>query len=319
MDKFKILAIETSCDDTCVSVLENNQLINNIVISSSNKQNVFGGVVPELAAREHEKNIIEAYKLATKDLDNLNFSYVAYTNNPGLRVCLNVGESFAYSLAYLFNAKLLPINHIYGHIFSFANNLLPNEIKYPFLALVASGGHTTIFLVKSVKDIIVLNETSDDAVGEVYDKVARALNLGYPGGPKIDQLFDINKATIKFIHHYNKPEEHFSFSGLKTAVLNYINQLQMKKEPIDVVTIASSFQKEIVAMMIKKIKYYLDQNNLDILAIGGGVSANKYLQEELKKLNINHLYIPELKLCGDNAAMIAIYANLLINFLEHNH
>lgn len=309
-----ILSIETSCDDTSIALLRDYEILNNIVISSSKIQNEYGGVVPEVAAREHEKNIIKAYKQINNVIqkNNINLNLIAYTYEPGLRVCLNVGESFATTLSSLLNVPTMRINHIYAHIFSFYDELNKQDLEFPFLSLVASGGHTTIFLVNSPSDIKVLNETLDDAVGEVYDKIARSLNLGYPGGPAIDNLYDDSKATIKFINHHANMQ--FSFSGLKTTVLNYINSIKMKNNYIDVETVASSFQRNVVDILIEKLKYYMENYNIDIIAIGGGVAANSLLQQEIRNIGARKIFIPKKAMCGDNAAMIAIYSRLLLDF-----
>lgn len=312
MNKCTILAIETSCDDSSIAILKDNKIINNVIWSSAEIQNEYGGVVPEIAAREHAKNIMKALRQACKDIDISEIDYIAYTNEPGLRVSLNVGEALATSLSILMNKPLIPVNHIYAHLFSFIYDN-HQAIQYPMLGLVISGGHTSIFKINSPTNIQIINETKDDAVGEVFDKISRTLELGYPGGPKIDKLFDINKTTIKFLNLKPKPSDNFSFSGLKTKVLNFINQAKMKKNKIDKQVIASSFQKEIIDIVVDKIIYYLDKYQIDGLAIGGGVAANSYLESKLKSLNIK-LYMPKDKvLCGDNAAMIAIYAGLLVN------
>ncbi len=316
MNTKNIISIETSCDDTSIAIISNGKVTDMCTLTSAAIQNTFGGVVPEVAAREHEKNIIPAFQtiLNNHKLDLQDLDAVAYTACPGLRVSLNVGEAFATTLSKYLNKPLVKVNHIYGHIFSFLYDYDLSEVEYPFLSLIASGGHTTIFLVNSPVDIKVLNETQDDAVGEVFDKIARSLKLGYPGGPMIDKLYDEKLATIKFLkqkHSYS--DDKFSFSGYKTQVLNYINQCNMKSQTLDVNTICSSFQKEIIGMMVDKLKYYMDELKVENVSIGGGVAANSLLQSEIKKLKAKHHYIPKTKmLCGDNAAMIAIYANLLL-------
>lgn len=311
MKKLNILAIETSCDDTSIAVIKNGQIYSNIILSSAELQNTYGGVVPELAARMHEKNAIPALKLALKGLAPHEIDLIAYTNDPGLRVCLNVGESLAYTLHLLLKKPLLPVNHLYAHIFSFHDDAT-KPIEYPFLGAVISGGHTSIYLVKSVSEIELLNATVDDAVGECYDKIARELKLGYPGGPLIDRMFELEKANLKFMHKMPTVDAPFSFSGLKTAVLNHINKCNMMKQPLDLVSITSSFQKTIIDIVLAKIKFYLNQYPVKGIAIGGGVSANHYLQARLKALSDVAVWMPATNaLSADNAAMIGIYANLL--------
>lgn len=310
-----ILSIETSCDDTSIAVIKDGKVIDLSTLTSAAIQNNYGGVVPEVAAREHEKNIIPCFVniLNNNHINLQELDAIAYTNTPGLRVSLNVGEAFATTLSKYLNKPLIKVNHIYGHIFSFLYDYELSEVQFPFLSLIASGGHTTIFKVNSATDIEILNETQDDAVGEVFDKIARALKLGYPGGPAIDKQYDEQFATINFLkqkHCYS--DDKFSFSGYKTQVLNYINQAQMKNIPLDIKTICSSFQKEIISMLVEKLKYYMDQYDIRYISIGGGVAANQLLQSEILKLPAQKHFIPKTKmLCGDNAAMIAIYAHLI--------
>ncbi len=315
MNTKNIISIETSCDDTSIAIISDGKVIDMCTLTSAQVQNTYGGVVPEVAAREHEKNIIPAFQtiLNHHKLDLQDLDAIAYTACPGLRVSLNVGEAFATTLAKYLNKPLIKVNHIYGHIFSFLYDYDLKDLEYPFLSLIASGGHTSIFKVNSPTEIELLNETQDDAVGEVFDKVARSLKLGYPGGPAIDKLYHHNQATITFLkqkHSYSADK--FSFSGFKTQVLNYINQKQMKSQTIDVNTICSSFQEEITNIMVDKLRYYMDTYNIYNISIGGGVAANSLLQTKIKALKANKTYIPKTKmLCGDNAAMIAIYANLI--------
>lgn len=312
-NKIIILGIETSCDETSVALLINNKIIDEITTSSAIVQASFGGVVPEVATRYHQKNI---HKICSELLDrnhiNINqLTHIAYTNCPGLPGCLHIANCFAQTLANLTKAQLIPINHLYGHLFSPYINK-DKEPKFPLLGLVISGGHTTIYLAHNYKDIEILNETQDDAVGEVYDKVSRALGMGYPGGPKIDKLFDPKQATIHFLKNNFEPHLPFSFSGIKTAVLNYINSLNLKKQPLDIVQIASSFQKTIIDEVIRKIKYYIQKYHIQSLSLGGGVAANNYLRNEVSKLNLTNIDISELKYTGDQASMIVWYGSKLI-------
>lgn len=311
-DNKTILSIETSCDETSVAIISNNKVINNIIASSANKQTKFGGVVPEVAAREHEKNIINTLSNSLKDINIKKITHIAYTSTPGLRVCINVGEILAKTLANFLKIELLPINHLYGHIFSFWD--LKSSIEYPFISLVASGGNTILYLVNSPNNIEVLNQTTDDAIGECYDKVARVLGLGYPGGPKIDKLFDESKANINFIHNKNfDTHKSFSFSGLKTAVLNYINNNKNKLNNDHIIEIVSSFQKQAIDILIDKTNYYLNLYKVNSISIGGGVAANNYLRNRISSLNIKNKYIPNKNMCGDNALMIGLYALLSLN------
>lgn len=299
-----ILAIETSCDDTSVAIYNNNHH-DVITISSSKEQSEFGGVVPELASRFHEKNLYTATK---KLLDKNSISFddiykIAYTSEPGLKVCINMGKVFAKTLSFLYEKELKEINHIYSHLFSFSLN---NIIVYPFIGLVASGGHTSIYLVRDKNNIELLNETLDDAIGEVYDKIARVLKFEYPGGPIIDSLYNESKTSINFLNRKINPANQFSFSGIKSAVLNYI----IKNKEFDKIEVISSFQKLIISIVIDKIIYYSDLYNIRNIVIGGGVAANKLLRKELIKQNF-HLSLPNLDICGDNALMIGLMAKIL--------
>jgi N6-L-threonylcarbamoyladenine synthase len=238
-----ILAIETSCDDTCIAVSRNDEVLSNVCISSQAAHKTYGGIVPEIAARSHQTNLSKCYEQAIKKakIQPNQLTHVAYTALPGLPGSLHMGKFFAKSIATLLHIPLIPINHMYGHIYSFAIDNI-TLIKYPFLALIISGGHTAIYFVKSINNVEILNETADDAAGEVLDKIGRALNFAYPGGISIDNVFNPKKTNTKLIHHF-KPEEKFSFSGIKTHILNLINQNKLKKLKIDDIAIASSLLK----------------------------------------------------------------------------
>lgn len=298
-----ILAIETSCDDTSVAIYSPTHY-DVVTISSAKEQSNFGGVVPELASRRHENNLLLALeKLFKKNKINFNnIQKIAYTCCPGLKVCVNMGKIFAETLSFLHKKPIIPINHIHAHLFSFALN---NKIEYPFIGLVASGGHTSIYYVKSIKEILLLNETIDDAIGEVYDKVGRKFNLKYPCGPAIDELYNKDKNNISFINKKIKSEDAFSFSGLKSQVINYIN----KNSNCDMVEVLSSFQKTIINIVVNKIKYYSNLYKTKNIVIGGGVAANNLLREELNDQQFN-LKLPIKSICGDNALMIALLAYL---------
>jgi N6-L-threonylcarbamoyladenine synthase len=234
-----IIAIETSCDDTSMSLFVNGKLHHQITKSTLKEMRKFGGIVPEIASRGHCQVIDEIFNELIKktNLDVSNITHIAYTAMPGLPGSLHIGKIYAKSLAYLLDVELIPINHMYGHIFSFA---IENEelIKFPFISFIASGGHTTIYLVKSLTDIQILNTSSDDAIGEVLDKIGRNLGLEYPGGISIDKIYDENKTDLKLIDHFPCSKE-FSFSGFKTSILNLINN----KKEVDKIKIASSSLK----------------------------------------------------------------------------
>lgn len=308
-----ILSVETSCDDTSIAIFNNEKLLTQFTLSSALEQSKYGGVVPEIASREHLNNIHQCLINCLKEinLSVFDINYIVYTEYPGLPGSLHIGILFAKMLANLINVQAIGINHLCGHIFSaFINE---DKISYPFLSLVVSGGNSVIYKVDSPVKYKVLNITVDDAIGEVYDKVARTLNWTYPGGPIIDRNYDENKATINFIKKWPEPTTNFSFSGLKTAVLNYINTKKMKNENIDEIEIASSFQKTAIELIIDKLQYYKSVYNINCLVLGGGVSANNLLRQSCKKIT-NDLYIPELKYTGDNAAMIGYYGYLLLKY-----
>lgn len=312
-NKIIILGVETSCDETSVALYIKDKVVDEITTSSANIQANFGGVVPEVATRYHQNNlhricaeILDRNNLTTKDL-----THIAYTSSPGLPGCLHIANCFAKTLSNLTNAKLIPVNHLYGHLFSPYINK-KEEPKFPLIGLVISGGHTTIYLANSYKEIKILNETQDDAVGEVYDKVSRALGMGYPGGPKIDKLYDPNKTTIQFLKNNFEPHLQFSFSGIKTAVLNYINSFNLKQKQLNIVEVASSFQKAIIDEVIRKLKYYINRYNIKTISLGGGVAANFYLRDKIMKLDLDHINISNLEYTGDQATMIVWYGAKLI-------
>lgn len=295
-----ILSIETSCDDTSVAILQDNKVLSCIIKNDSKQLNPFGGIVPEIVARYHEENIISALDFVLKESKiNLHQIHkIAYTNEPGLPGSLFVGEVFAKSLAYALDIECVPINHIHGHILSPFINSTPT---YPFMSLIASGKTTSIFLVKSANKIIELTKTVDDAIGEAFDKVGKALGYDYPAGPKLDKFFDISKATI--VNQFPPIEKDFSFSGIKNKYLSIINSSKMKNEKVDVITIGSSFLKYSIDLIIKKLKHYKQKYNVDCVCIGGGVANNSYFKKEITSIFSNS-FVPESKYSTDNAAMI---------------
>ncbi|MDE5767568.1 MAG: tRNA (adenosine(37)-N6)-threonylcarbamoyltransferase complex transferase subunit TsaD [Malacoplasma sp.] len=296
-----ILGIETSCDDTSVAVLKDNMVLSCITKNNSSQLNPYGGIVPEIVARFHEENIIpafdEAIKKANIKISDLN--KIAYTSEPGLPGSLFVGEIFAKSLAYSLDIECIPINHIHGHILSPFINSKP---VYPFISLIASGKTTSIFLVESANKITEKTKTKDDAIGEMFDKVGKSLGYDYPGGPKIDKFFDINKATISF--QFPPVENDFSFSGIKNKFLSLINNEKKKNGFVDTVTVGSSFMKYSIDLIIKKLEFYKKKLNTEHICIGGGVANNSYFKNEIKKIFKNS-YVPKSEYSTDNAAMIA--------------
>lgn len=308
-----ILGIESSCDETSICVLKDGkEVLANIVSSQIDIHKEFGGVVPEIASRHHVKNISyvldEALEKANISLEDIDA--VAVTYGPGLVGALLVGVSFAKSLAYALNVPLVPVHHIQGHIA--ANYLTDSTLKPPFISLVVSGGHSHIIKVEDYTKFKILAKTRDDAVGEAFDKVARVLGLGYPGGPKVSKLAKEGEDT------YNLPTTKFenldfSFSGIKTAVLNLANK---EKENLRKADVARSFENNVCNVLVSHTIEAMKENNVDKVALAGGVAANDVLRKLLKEKaeeNGFKAYIPNLEYCTDNAAMIAMagYYNYL--------
>ena len=310
MKEIKILAIESSCDETAAAVVVNGrQVLSNIIASQIDIHTKFGGVVPEVASRKHVevigvvvKEALEEAGVDLKDIDAIGVTY-----GPGLVGALLVGLQYAKGLSFARNIPLIGVNHIEGHIS--ANFIQHKELKPPFICLVVSGGHTTIVYMKNYGDFEVMGQTMDDAAGEAYDKVARAIGLGYPGGPKIDKLAkEGNPDAIKFPRaNFHKESLDFSFSGIKSAVLNYLNGMQMKGLEVNRADIAASFQKSVVNVLVDNAIKACKQKGAFKIAIAGGVASNSCLRETMmlrgEKEGIEVLF-PEPILCTDNAAMI---------------
>ncbi len=311
-----ILAIESSCDDTSASVISNGKILSNI-ISSQVDHKKYGGVVPELASRSHQKNIIFIVESALNDagISKKDLDAIAFTMGPGLLGSLLVGSSFSKSLGFALNIPIIGVNHLKAHAFSHTIN--KNYINYPFLTLLVSGGHTQIILVKSYDDMIVVGETRDDAVGEAFDKCAKILGLDYPGGPIIDQLSK-NGNPSKFIFPDTKIDGFdFSFSGIKTSFLYFINnELKKNKSFIEenLNDISASIQSKLISMLLEKMLLAIKKFNIKEVSICGGVASNSKLREEMiiKSNSIGfNLNIPDMEYCTDNAAMIANYASYM--------
>ena len=303
------LAVESSCDETSVAVLKNGrEVLSNIINTQVDLHKKFGGVVPEVASRKHIENIDvvlqEALDKANIELNDID--HIAVTYGPGLVGALLVGLSHAKALAFTLNKPLVGVNHIEGHVS--ANYIEHKDLKPPFITLIVSGGHTHLVEVKDYGEYEILGRTRDDASGEAFDKIARAMGLGYPGGPIIDRLAKLgNKYAIEFPRAHMDEEYDFSFSGLKSAVLNYLNAKKMKNEEIIVEDVAASFQEAVVEVLSSKaIKAALDKNYKTI-ALAGGVACNSSLREKITEMAKEHgieIKYPPLVLCTDNAAMI---------------
>ena len=303
MKETLVLGIESSCDETSVAVVKNGrEVLSNVIDTQIKIHEQFGGVVPEIASRNHIEAISRVTKLA---LEQANvkleaIDVIAPTYGPGLVGALLVGVSYGRGLAYALNKPLVGVNHLEGHIS--ANYITHPDLEPPFLCMLTSGGNTQIVYVKDYCDMEVLGRTRDDAIGEAFDKVARVIGLTYPGGPKIDKLAEQGKATINF------PKTHFenldfSFSGIKTAVIN----LHHKNPEVNKADLCMSFEKAVTEVLTENIEKAIKQTGIKKVVLAGGVSANTHIREEFEKLGqkLNvQIYKPDLKLCTDNAAMI---------------
>lgn len=307
MKDIYILAIESSCDETSIAIVKNGvEVITNIVSSQINVHELFGGVVPEIASRMHIENITivldQALKTSGMSMDDIDA--IAVTYGPGLIGSLLVGLQAAKTLSFIYNKPLVPVHHIAGHIY--ANNI-GKAMNFPLISLVVSGGHTELVLMKENYSFEYIGGTLDDAVGECYDKVARVIGLAYPGGPKLDALAHTGIDSYNLPLPLDDDSYNFSFSGLKSSVINLKHNEEQRGNKINDTNLAASFQNRVIKILTKKTMKALKKYNVDNLIIAGGVSANKGLRDEFKKLcdenNIN-LSIPDLKYCTDNAAMI---------------
>ena len=306
MDTY-ILAIESSCDETSVSIVKNGSVeINTVVLSQMDTHANYGGVVPEIASRMHVENITmvieECINKSGLSMDDI--TAIGVTYGPGLIGCLLVGVQAAITLSYVYNKPLIPVHHIAGHIY--ANNLV-SDMKFPLIALVVSGGHTELILMEEDYSFKKIGGTLDDAVGECYDKVARVLKLPYPGGPLVDKLSYEGKDTYDLPLPLDDNTYNFSFSGIKSAVINLVHNEEQRGNEIRKADLACSFQNRVVTILVKKTLKALKEYNVENLIIAGGVSANIKIRSEFEQVckdnNVN-LTIPNIKYCTDNAAMI---------------
>lgn len=309
-----ILAIESSCDETSASVICDGKITSNIIATQSVHQQ-YGGVVPELASRAHQQNIVPVIQqaLLEANITKTMLSAVAFTQGPGLLGALLVGSSFAKSLAYGLDIPLIAVNHMQAHIL--AHFIEDPKPKFPFLCLTVSGGHTQIVQVENYLDMKIIGETQDDAVGEAFDKMAKILGLSYPGGPVIDQLAQKGNADRFAFPDTVMPDLDFSFSGIKTAFLNFLNRERSKNPAFvdhNLPDICASVQKKLIAMLLEKLCQAAELTGIRQIAIAGGVSANSALREALTimaKAKGWEVYIPKFEYCTDNAAMIAMAAH----------
>ena len=309
-----VLGIETSCDETAASVCADGKIISSVV-SQQTIHEKFGGVVPEIASREHEilLNHIVNKAIINAKIKLSQIEAISVTQGPGLAGTLLTGISFAKGLGFGLNIPVIPVNHLEGHIF--ANFLADRTLDFPFICLLVSGGHTQIWLIKGMENYVLLGETRDDAAGEAFDKGARILGLGYPGGPAIEkEAKGGDPKKFKFPRSLLGPDNlEFSFSGLKTSLLYFMddfveNEFNSKKDVI------ASYQQAIVDTLIEKVRRAVKKTNVDTIVIAGGVAANQCLRKKIKiDLKNAKVIFPDLKFCTDNAAMISFLGELKLN------
>ncbi|WP_150285604.1 tRNA (adenosine(37)-N6)-threonylcarbamoyltransferase complex transferase subunit TsaD [Rummeliibacillus sp. TYF-LIM-RU47] len=309
MENIYILGIESSCDETAASVVKNGtEIVSNVVASQIESHKRFGGVVPEIASRHHVEQITVVIEEALKqaNIQPADLNAVCVTEGPGLVGALLIGINAAKAFSFAHGLPLIGVHHIAGHIYA---NALVQPMEFPLLALVVSGGHTELVLMKEDGNFELIGETRDDAAGEAYDKVARVLNIPYPGGPQIDRLAHESDGEVDFPRVWLEPDSYdFSFSGLKSAVINYKHNADQRGEAINPMHVAKGFQDSVVEVLTAKTLRAARQYNVKQVIAAGGVSANKGLRDALtatfNKEDIP-FYVPPLKLCTDNAAMIA--------------
>ncbi len=304
-----ILAIESSCDETAISIVKNGrEVLSNLVSSQIEIHRRFGGVVPEIASRNHLMAISNLYEEAIKEagIKPQDLDAIAVTYGAGLMGALLVGVNFAKGLSYSLNKPLIAVNHVHGHIAS--NYISHPDLEPPFMCLMVSGGHTALLKISDYNKFKMLGSTVDDAAGEAFDKVARVLGLPYPGGPEIDKLAREGKNNIKFtVSNSLHNTLNFSFSGIKTSVINYVHKFEQKKEPYSKADIACSFEESVTNELVEKAIRAMKLSGQKKIVIAGGVGANSILQEKIEKAckeNGFEAYYPKLKYCTDNAAMI---------------
>ncbi len=308
-----VLGIETSCDETAASICSNGEILSNIV-SSQHVHKKFGGVIPEIASREHEKylNVIVNSAIEDSGIKLLDLDAIAVTQGPGLSGTLLTGISFAKGLALGLNIPIIPINHLEAHIF--ANFLSEKNLNFPFVCLLVSGGHTQLWNVKNIDEYYLLGETLDDAAGEAFDKGARILKLGYPGGPEIEKIGkNGDPKAIDFPRSLlGKKSLDFSFSGLKTSLLYYMDSYD-KNDSVTINDIAASYQQAIIDTLTIKLERAVEFTKSKNCVIAGGVASNTQLRFTIKnKLGIN-VYYPSMKYCTDNGAMISFLGEIKLS------
>ena len=311
MKDIYILAIESSCDETSIAIIKNGKDCIALTVSTQMDTHAkYGGVVPEIASRMHTESItlvleetLSKANMAIQDMDAIAVAY-----KPGLMGSLLVGVEFAKTLAYIYSKPLIGVNHLIGHIY--ANNL-EDQLQFPLLAMVVSGGHTELLIMNADYEFKLLGSTLDDAIGEAYDKVARVLGFKYPGGPNVEKAALQGSPTYRLPKPVDDESYNFSYSGLKSHIINLVNTEKMKGKEIKVNDLACSFQTVAVDEIVRKLTLALKNTKIKNVVIAGGVSANQYLRKEIQKVcndNDCKLYVPSMKYCTDNAAMIGAAA-----------
>lgn len=309
-----VLGIETSCDETAVAICRNGKIISSVTaVQTIHEQ--FGGVVPEMASREHEKHLSATvlHALIQADTTKSELDAIAVTRGPGLMGALLTGVNFARGLAQGLDIRCLGINHIEAHIF--ANFIACPELEYPFLCLLVSGGHTQIWQVNDIGKYILVGETRDDAVGEAFDKGARLLGLTYPGGPAIEAVaLQGDESAVRFPQAFSESDEiEFSFSGLKTALRYYLDEWDKNESKVSLADISASYQFSIAEVLVKKLRLAVKKSGIKTIVLAGGVAANRRLRREVQEvLSDCSLLFPELEYCTDNGAMVAFLGEIYL-------
>ncbi|MGM9972306.1 MAG: tRNA (adenosine(37)-N6)-threonylcarbamoyltransferase complex transferase subunit TsaD [Anaeroplasmataceae bacterium] len=304
-----VLGVESSCDETSVAVVKDGkEVLSNIILSQIDIHKSFGGVVPEVASRHHVYNVSMVFEEALKkaNVKGEDIDLVAVTYGPGLIGSLLVGVNAAKTFALVYGKPIIGVNHLAGHIYA---NQIEHEMKFPLIALLVSGGNTELIYMKNHFQFEIIGQTLDDAVGESYDKVARVMGLEYPGGPKVDKLAFLGEDTYNLPRVYlGNDNYNFSFSGLKSHVINLVHNANQRKESINVNNLCRSFQDSVTEVLVNKTLKAAEEYKVSQIIVAGGVSANKGLKERFNLMNNNRfeICIPSIKYCTDNAAMIAV-------------
>lgn len=312
-----VLGIESSCDETAAAIVrDKKEVLSSVIASQIDVHKEFGGVVPEVASRIHVENISIVIEKALQEagVGMEDIDAVSITQGPGLIGCLHVGVQAAKTLAFAWHKPLVPVNHLAGHIYA---NMLVTDLQYPLLALLVSGGNSELVYMPDEHTFEVIGETQDDAIGEAYDKVARVLNLGYPGGPKIDRLAREGKTVYTLPKPKTEGRYDFSFSGLKSGVLQFVKRMERQNQEWDMADLACSFQETALNEIFDKVRLALeDHPKIRSFIVGGGVSANSRLREKVQELAAAHpdiaFNVPPMSCCTDNAAMIAVAGQIAL-------